>query len=146
MFHRRFAAAVAGAAAVVALAGGCATENAPAPAPAPSGGTGALPNTSVAPAPGGPVAGGVTQAQATQLCSDMQAQLQSWRTYTPTIGKGGLNTVVGTWAAQNGINVIELMGNKARIDAITQAQCPDVRADAIESLRIPDLASGLIGF
>jgi hypothetical protein len=148
MFHRRLAAAVAGAAAVVALASGCATDNAPAPAPAPapSGGTGALPNNPVAPSPGGPVAGGVTEAQAAQLCSDMQAQLQSWRTYTPTIGKGGLNTVVGTWATQNGINVIELMGNKARIDAITQAQCPDVRADAIESLRIPDLASGLIGF
>ncbi|MFC7450629.1 hypothetical protein [Rhodococcus daqingensis] len=146
MFHRRFAAAVAGAAAVVALASGCATDTAPNPAPAPSGGTGSLPATSVAPAPDAAATGGVTEMQAAKLCADMQAQLQSWRTYTPTIGKGGLNTVVATWAAQNGINVIELMGNKARIDAITQAQCADVRAEAIESLRIPDLASGLIGF
>ena len=88
----------------------------------------------------------MTTTQAEQLCSDMEAQLQSWRTYTPTIGKGGLNSVVGTWAAQNGINMIDLVTHKARIDVITTAQCPDVRDGALYAIELPDLASGLIGF
>lgn len=139
----------AGFAALLALAVGCASPQPPAPA-----GT-----STVVPPPGTPEAapvapggvipgdtGGVTSAQAAALCADMSAQLQSWRTYTPTIGKGGLNTVVGTWAAQNGLNVIDLLAHKARIDVITSTQCPDVRQGAMSALELPDLASGLIGF
>lgn len=146
MSYRRFTVVAAGALAALALTAGCATENTPT---TPSAGDHALPSSTVAPAPapGADAAtGGVTADQAAKLCSDMQAQLQSWRTYTPTIGKGGLNTVVGSWAAQNGINMIDLIAHKARVDAITQQYCPEVRQGAIEALEIPDLASGLIGF
>lgn len=146
MSFRRSAFAVAGAAALLGLTVGCATNQVPAPAPAPS----AAPAPVPAPGGDGTVipgdSGGVTSAQAAKLCSDMDAQLQSWRTYTPTIGKGGLNTVVGTWAAQNGINMLDLVSHKARIDVITSAQCPEVRDGALYALEIPDLASGLIGF
>jgi hypothetical protein len=145
MSYRRFAFAVAGAAAVLAVTAGCASDTAPAPAP--SGSDHALPGSTGAPAAAGTAdVEGVTAAQAAKLCSDMQAQLQNWRTYTPTIGKGGLNTVVGTWAAQNGINMIDLIAHKSRVDAITQANCADVRQGALYALELPDLAAGLIGF
>lgn len=155
MHFRRHAFAVAGAAAVLAATAGCATDTTPAPAPASTGSPAPASTGSPAPATGGTGAagtvipgdsGGVTTAQAAKLCSDIEAELQSWRTYTPTIGKGGLNTVVGSWAAQNGVNVIDLIAHKARVDVITTAQCPEVRDGALYALEIPDLASGLIGF
>lgn len=154
--HRRRFAAAAGSAALIAVLGGCAAGPGPAPAPGPAApasptapGKPAPPGGQAVPAPPGDqtmVAGNVTAAQAAQLCSDMQAQLQSWRTYTPTIGKTGLNTLVGTWATQNGINLLELAGDRGRIDTITSTQCPKVRADALYALELPDLASGLVGF
>ena len=64
----------------------------------------------------------------------------------PTLGKGGLNTIVITWATQNGINLLDLAQNRESIDAATSAACPDVRTGAISALEIPDLASGLVGF
>ncbi|GAA3190629.1 hypothetical protein GCM10020255_089590 [Rhodococcus baikonurensis] len=76
----------------------------------------------------------------------MEGQLQNWRTVTPTLGKGGLNTIVITWATQNGINLLDLAQNRESIDAATSAACPDVRSGAISALEIPDLASGLVGF
>ncbi|EME21637.1 hypothetical protein [Rhodococcus triatomae] len=148
MPFRRYAFAVAGSVALLAGTAGCANDTTPepaptaAPAPSPDGGaTGTAPGAVI---PGD--SGGVTTTQAEQLCSEMESQLQNWRTYTPTIGKGGLNTVVGSWAAQNGINMIDLIAHKARIDVITTAQCPDVRDGALYALEIPDLATGLIGF
>ncbi|NLG55941.1 MAG: hypothetical protein GX542_09900 [Rhodococcus sp.] len=92
------------------------------------------------------VAGDVTTEQAAALCNDLEGQLQSWRTYTPTIGKTGLNGVIVTWIAQHGLNPIEFAQDRARIDAITNNECPEVRQGAIDALDIPDLASGLIGF
>ncbi|QNG18467.1 hypothetical protein G4H71_01215 [Rhodococcus triatomae] len=133
---------VAGAtgAAVAALAAAVACGS-PAPAPEPT------PTQSEQQPPSGtaPAAGGVTEAQAAALCGDLEGQLQSWRTYTPTIGKTGLNGLVLTWIAQNGLNPIEFAQDRARIDAITTAACPQVRQEAITALEIPDLASGLIG-
>ena len=76
----------------------------------------------------------------------MEGQLQNWRTVTPTLGKGGLNTIVITWATQNGINLLDLAQNRESIDAATSAACPDVRSGAISAVEIPDLASGLVGF
>ncbi|TXG92778.1 hypothetical protein DW322_16130 [Rhodococcus rhodnii] len=112
----------------------------PAPAPAPSA------ETTTTPAPDAPVAGGVTQTQADALCSEMERQLQSWRTYTPSIGRGGLNILVGTWIAQNGQNPAAYLQDRGRVDTITAAACPDVREGAISALDIPDLASGIVGF
>ncbi|MFC9363589.1 hypothetical protein ACFTZB_44410 [Rhodococcus sp. NPDC057014] len=128
--------------AAAALITGCAGQG---PAPAP--GTTAPPPPATTAVPGtGPVPGGVTEAQAAQLCTDLEGQLQSWRTYTPTIGKTGLNGLVGTWIAKNNLNALDFLQDRARIDVITTAACPDIRQQAITALEIPDLASGLIGF
>ncbi|MFD4369810.1 hypothetical protein [Rhodococcus sp. NPDC058521] len=139
---RRRAAFAAGGFALVLFAAGCAGGSETPPPPAPS--ESQAPATT-ATTDGGEVPGGVTEAQAQQLCTDMEKQLQSWRTYTPTIGKAGLNTLVGSWIAQNGLDPIAFVRDKARIDTITSSACPEVRDGAISALDIPDLASGLIG-
>lgn len=141
--NRRFAALAAGGAALTLLISGCGSggtgtdETSPAPAP--------TSHTSPSSTEGGEVPGGVTEAQAQNLCTELEKQLQSWRTYTPTIGKAGLNTLVGEWIARNGLDPIAFLRDKSRIDTITQSACPDVREGAISALEIPDLASGLIG-
>lgn len=143
----RLAATVAATAALAAFVGGCSTGESPTPgnsaqtsaltsAPKPSSTTGGETGTAT----------GVTDAQAAQLCSDIEEQLQNWRTYTPTIGKGGLNTVVISWATGNGVDLLKLAGDRAQIDTITTAQCPQVRDGALYALEIPNLASALIGF
>ncbi|WP_433605210.1 hypothetical protein [Prescottella agglutinans] len=143
----RLAATLAATAALAALAAGCSsTGESPTP-----GNTANTSDATASAAPstpgssGGQVAG-VTEAQAAQLCSDIEGQLQNWRTYTPTIGKGGLNTVVVSWATANGMDLLKLAGDRGQIDTITSAQCPQVRQGALEALEIQNLASGLIGF
>ncbi|WP_397518033.1 hypothetical protein [Rhodococcus oxybenzonivorans] len=139
--HRRRPAALAAGAVALAALTGCAGQGT---APAPQS---AVPTSSRAAPPGvAAVPGGVTEAQATQLCRDLEGQLQSWRTYTPTIGKTGLNGLVGTWIAQNNLNALDFLQDRGRIDVITTAACPDIRQEAVTALEIPDLASGLIGF
>ncbi|WP_065491708.1 hypothetical protein [Rhodococcus opacus] len=130
------AAAVAAAAVVTGCAG---------PGPAPGTTAAPAPATTAVPGPG-LVPGGVTEAQAAQLCTDLEGQLQSWRTYTPTIGKTGLNGLVGTWIAKNNLNALDFLQDRGRIDVITTAACPGIRQEAVTALVIPDLASGLIGF
>ncbi|NLU82849.1 hypothetical protein [Rhodococcus sp. HNM0569] len=122
----------------------CGTAGAPSSAP----GSPSAPDSPSAAAPPGtePAPGDVTAAQAQSLCSDLEGQLQNWRTYTPTIGKGGLNIVVGTWLAHHNLGAIDFATDRGRIDTITSAACPQVRADALTALEIPDLASGLVGF
>jgi hypothetical protein len=143
----RLAATVAATAALAALAAGCSSTG-ESPTPGNSAHT-ADATSSAAPSTPGSAGGqvaGVTTAQAAQLCSDMEAQLQNWRTYTPTLGKGGLNTVVISWATANGMDLVKLAGDRGQIDTITSAQCPQVRQGALEALEIQNLASGLIGF
>ena len=124
----RLAATVAATAALAALAAGCSSTG-ESPTPGNSAHT-ADATSSAAPSTPGSAGGqvaGVTTAQAAQLCSDMEAQLQNWRTYTPTLGKGGLNTVVISWATANGMDLVKLAGDRGQIDTITSAQCPQVR-------------------
>src|SRR3546814_7945786 len=93
------AAAVVGAAALVTVLSGCAGGSTNSPAPSST-----TPASSTTTAPATTASGSTfTDAQVQQLCSDMEGQLQNWRTVTPTLGKGGLNTIVITWATQNGI-------------------------------------------
>ncbi|MFZ2174057.1 MAG: hypothetical protein WAW17_08505 [Rhodococcus sp. (in: high G+C Gram-positive bacteria)] len=139
--RQRVGAFAAGTLLIAATVAGCAGQGgtpspgtAPPPAPAPTdSGTAVVP-------------GGVTEAQAAQLCSDLEGQLQSWRTYTPTIGKTGLNGLVASWIAGSNLNALDFLRDRGRIDEITTASCPDVRQQAVTALDIPDLASGLIGF
>ena len=87
-----------------------------------------------------------TDQQRLQLCSDLEEQLQEWRIQGPTLGRGGLNIVVQTWAAQSGVINLRIVQDRSIVDEITVAQCPEVREEAMRSLDIPDLASGLVGF
>lgn len=140
---RQRSALAAGGVAVALFVTGCGSggngtgDNSPPPAP-PS-------QSSPTATQDGEVPGGVTAAQAQNLCTEMEKQLQSWRTYTPTIGKAGLNTLVGEWITRNGLDPIAFLRDKSRIDTITQSACPDIREGAISALEIPDLAAGLIG-
>ena len=86
----------------------------------------------------------VTSDQAQTLCRDLEAQLSNWRTQGPTLGRGGLNILVQTWAAQYGLNAA-VVQNRALVDDATEETCGDVRSQAIDLLEIPDLASGLVG-
>ncbi|NIL79720.1 hypothetical protein [Rhodococcoides kroppenstedtii] len=86
----------------------------------------------------------VTSDQAQTLCRDLEAQLSNWRTQGPTLGRGGLNILVQTWAAQYGLNAA-VVQNRAIVDDATEETCGDVRSQAIDLLEIPDLASGLVG-
>lgn len=142
----RVAATVAATAALAALVGGCSSTDSPTPGNSAS--TADMTTTAPPSQPGNTngAAAGVTDTQAAQLCSDMEEQLQNWRTYTPTIGKGGLNTVVISWATANGVDLLKLAGDRGQIDTITSAQCPQVRQGALDALEIPNLASALIGF
>jgi hypothetical protein len=142
--YRRAAVSLVGAAAVVATVGACSTDStttgsssslASTTADAPS-------TTTTAPA----TANGITDQQKQQLCSDLGEQLQEWRIQGPTLGRGGLNIVVQTWAAQSGVINLQVIQNRGIVDEITTENCADVRTEALQSLDLPDLASGLVGF
>ncbi len=131
---------MAGAAALLVVATACSTDTT---------NTGSSSTTTVAPttavtAP--PADAVITDAQKQQLCTDLEAQLSNWRVQGPTLGRGGLNILVQTWAAQSGVINLQVVQNRAIVDEITTETCSDVRDEAIRSLDIPDLASGLVGF
>ncbi|MDV8023983.1 hypothetical protein [Rhodococcus sp. IEGM 1330] len=137
---RRSAVAVVSAAALLTLVGACSTDTT---------NTGSSSTTTVAPtttvtAP--PADAVITDAQKQQLCTDLEAQLSNWRVQGPTLGRGGLNILVQTWAAQSGVINLQVVQNRAIVDDITTETCSDVRDEAIRSLDIPDLAAGLVGF
>lgn len=131
---------MAGAAALLVVATACSTDTT---------NTGSSSTTTVAPtttvtAP--PADAVITDAQKQQLCTDLEAQLSNWRVQGPTLGRGGLNILVQTWAAQSGVINLQVVQNRAIVDEITTETCSEVRDEAIRSLDIPDLASGLVGF
>lgn len=142
--YRRAAVSLVGAAAVALTIGACGTDSTTTGSSSPLTQT----TTSSAPAPTTEAtpAGGITDQQSQQLCTDLGEQLQEWRIQGPTLGRGGLNIVVQTWAAQSGAINLQVVQNRAIVDDITIANCPDVREEAMRSLDIPDLASGLVGF
>ena len=110
-------------------------------------GAGAPAATSTTTAPVTTTAAGLsfTQAQSDKLCSDIEAQLQNWRVQGPTLGRAGLNILVQTWAAESGSSNLAVLQDRPIVDRVTSENCADVRAQAIDELAIPDLASGLVG-
>lgn len=131
---------MAGAAALLVVATACSTDTT---------NTGSSSTTTVAPTPtvtAPPAGAAITDAQKQQLCTDLEAQLSNWRVQGPTLGRGGLNILVQTWAAQSGVINLQVVQDRAIVDDITTETCSDVRDEAIRSLDIPDLASGLVGF
>lgn len=141
--YRRAAVSLVAAAAVVGSIAACSTDSTT------TGSSSSLTSTTTA-APTTTAetsaAGGITDQQKQQLCTDLGEQLQEWRIQGPTLGRGGLNIVVQTWAAQSGVINLQVVQNRAIVDDITIENCPDVRDEAMRSLDIPDLASGLVGF
>ncbi|MGB7363434.1 MAG: hypothetical protein WA931_10390 [Rhodococcus sp. (in: high G+C Gram-positive bacteria)] len=98
--------------------------------------------TVVTPSPTpGPV---VTDEQAAALCTDLEAQLSNWRVQGATVGRGGLNILVQTWAARYGLNGV-VISNRSIVDTATTDSCSDIRDQVVRILDIPDLASGLVG-
>lgn len=134
------AVALIGAAALVTLVGACSTDTT---------NTGSSSTTTVAPSTTvttTPAEAAITDAQKQKLCTDLEAQLSNWRVQGHTLGRGGLNILVQTWAAQSGVINLKVVQNRTIIDDITKDTCSDVRDEAIRALDIPDLASGLVGF
>ena len=102
--------------------------------------TTAAPTTTTA-APATPT---VSEDQAQSLCTDLEAQLSNWRVQGPTVGRGGLNILVQTWAARYGLNAAVIQ-NRGIVDTAATDSCADVRSQVVDILEIPDLASGLVG-
>lgn len=88
---------------------------------------------------------GISQEAADALCADLDGKLQSLRTYTVTPGKVTLNGAVITWAAQNGVDLVDLAQHRDRVDQALSARCPDVRDGVTSALEVPDVASVLVG-
>ena len=135
----RGAVALAGAAALLVVATACSTGTTNTGSSSP---TTTAPTSTVTETPANAA---ITDAQKQQLCTDLEAQLSNWRVQGPTLGRGGLNILVQTWAAQSGVINLQVVQNRALVDDITKETCSDVRDEAIRSLDIPDLASGLVG-
>ncbi|MBY6540670.1 hypothetical protein HQ325_18535 [Rhodococcus sp. BP-349] len=103
--------------------------------------TTAAPTTTTSAAPATPT---VSEDQAQSLCTDLEAQLSNWRVQGPTVGRGGLNILVQTWAARYGLNAAVIQ-DRAIVDTAATDACSDVRSQVVDILEIPDLASGLVG-
>lgn len=149
--HMRRAALLTAGVAAVALTAGCGGNTTsgsgqPSGSTAPSSTTGA-PKTTTGSNSGAPTTSGaqvtVTDAAAKQLCELIQPQLSDWRVQGPTLGKISLNGTVHEWALRNGGINVQVLGDKAVVDRVMIAQCPDTHTEAIQALELPDLASGL---
>ncbi|KAA0023188.1 hypothetical protein FOY51_11305 [Antrihabitans cavernicola] len=136
---------IAGALATVAIAG-CGSQDNGTATSAPSSVGQKAPAASQAPTGNAGGTDNIGNEAAKKLCSDIEAQLSDWRVQGPTLGKPGLNILVQTWAAQNGLINAQIVRDRTIIDKITTDNCADTRQQAIEALNIPDLASGLVGF
>ncbi|MFF2087419.1 hypothetical protein ACFVVM_26905 [Nocardia sp. NPDC058176] len=93
------------------------------------------------PAGAGEVA--ITDAAAAELCGMIEPELSNFRVQGPTLGRFSLNAMVHEWALRNGGINGQVLADKAIIDRVTTAACADVRTEALTSLELPDLASGL---
>lgn len=88
----------------------------------------------------------ITTNAAKQLCDMMRPEVDQWRSDSATEARVKFNITVQDWALRNnGVN-IAVMRNRPVIDQATKAACPDVRDAVVQAIRLPDLASGLVGF
>lgn len=110
----------------------------------PESSTPATSSSAPAPAADG-LPSGVTAEMAQGLCDDLSEQTQSMRTYTVTVGKVTLNGAVGAWAMKHNLNLVDLAQHREKVDQILESQCPGVRAEVMQALQLPDIASGLVG-
>ncbi|APE33920.1 hypothetical protein BOX37_07990 [Nocardia mangyaensis] len=85
----------------------------------------------------------ITDAAAAELCGMIEPELSNFRVQGPTLGRFSLNAMVHEWALRNGGINGQVLADKAIVDRVTTGACPDVRTEALTSLELPDLASGL---
>ncbi|QIS10823.1 hypothetical protein [Nocardia arthritidis] len=105
--------------------------------------TGSSGSTTSSASPSKPAGPEISDQAAAQLCDMIRPELSNWRVQGPTLGKIGLNAAVHEWALRNGAINGAVLADKPIIDRVTTKSCSDVRAQAIDALQIPDLASGL---
>lgn len=87
----------------------------------------------------------VSDEAAKSLCDLLRPQLSDWRVQGPTLGKIALNATAHEWALKNGGINIQMLSDKDVLDRVTQANCSDVRDQALSALQIQSLAQGVIG-
>ncbi|WP_245663312.1 hypothetical protein [Nocardia inohanensis] len=146
------AAAVA-AVALTAACGGNSTDNTGSSQPQGSsttapGGSSAKPTTSGGATTSGKANGTqltVSDEAAKSLCDLLRPQLSDWRVQGPTLGKIALNATAHEWALKNGGINIQMLSDKDVLDRVTQANCSDVRDQALSALQISSLAQGVVG-
>lgn len=141
MSHRRFPHRAVLAAALLsaaALAGGCSNST-----ETTTPGNSMTERSIMISSPGVPT---VSTEAAAQLCDMIRPEISTWRDQGPTLGKVAFNGTVHNWAMRNsGVNAA-VVNDRAVVDQITTAQCPDVRQEALRALSIESLADGLAGF
>lgn len=87
----------------------------------------------------------VSDEAAKSLCDLLRPQLSDWRVQGPTLGKIALNATAHEWALKNGGINIQMLSDKDVLDRVTQANCSDVRDQALSALQIQSLAQGVVG-
>ncbi|WP_433194696.1 hypothetical protein ACQP1G_39030 [Nocardia sp. CA-107356] len=87
----------------------------------------------------------ITPTAAKQLCAMMEPEVDKWRTEGTPLGKISFNGTVQNWAARNGGLNDTVIEDRAIIDRITTTECPDVRLQVLDALKITTLADGLAG-
>lgn len=88
----------------------------------------------------------VSAEAARHLCDMIEPELATWRTQGTAVARVSFNGTVHNWALRSGGINAAVTRNRAVVDTVTSEQCPDTRAQAIEILEVPDLASALAGF
>ncbi|MFC4127090.1 hypothetical protein [Nocardia rhizosphaerae] len=133
---------------VLAVAGltGCASvDTSPsgsAESSTPTGST--APSTTTSRANGAAGDPAVDDAQAAQLCDMFRPELSNFRVQGPTLGRLSLNAMVLDWVLRNPELQAQVVADKTIVDRVTESACPDVRAEVLTALELPDLASGLV--
>lgn len=85
----------------------------------------------------------ISPSSATQLCDMIKPELSNFRVQGPTLGRISLNAMVHDWGFRNGGINGHVLADKAMIDRVTTASCPEVRTEALTALELPSLAAGL---
>ncbi|NNH70725.1 hypothetical protein HLB23_12760 [Nocardia uniformis] len=76
----------------------------------------------------------------------MRPESTNWRDEGSTVGRVAFDGTVHNWAMRNsGVNAA-VLNDRAVVDGIITAECPDVRAATLQALQIDNLADGLAGF
>ncbi|WP_067671228.1 hypothetical protein [Nocardia miyunensis] len=88
----------------------------------------------------------ITPETAKQLCDMISPKIDDWRTDTSTTARADFNLVVHDWAARSGGLNTKVLTDRALVDRVTTQTCPDTRQQALQALKVGNLADDLVGF